>query len=107
LTSGLPGISAREDSVNRESNNAIATSEADAMMKRREFIAQSAARRHGRQRHRMRKLIDWRLSAAELADMEAEPVFDVTGAMEAALHQRLDPVPGGRAAATSPTCAPT
>jgi hypothetical protein len=36
-------------------------------------------------------------SAPELTNMEAKPIFDVSSAMEATFHQRLDPLLAGRA----------
>jgi hypothetical protein len=43
-------------------------------------------------------LLDWHgsWSVAELADVVAEPIFDIAGAMEATLHQSLDPLLAGR-----------
>jgi len=35
-------------------------------------------------------------SAAELTNVEAKPIFDVSSAMEATFHQRLDPLSAGR-----------
>ena len=43
-------------------------------------------------------------SAPDLADVEAEAVFDVTGPMEATVHQRLDPRPAGRPAQGGEEC---
>src|SRR5580693_4630477 len=37
-------------------------------------------------------------SAADLTDIEAEAVFDITRPMEAPFHQRLDPLLAGRPA---------
>jgi hypothetical protein len=45
-------------------------------------------------------------SAADLTDIEAETVFDIAGAMEAAFHQRLDPLLAGRARQGGKECVP-
>ena len=46
-------------------------------------------------------------SIANLTDIEAETVFDISGPMEASFHQRLDPLLAGRAVQGGQGCIPS